>query len=135
MYRGHYCCTSLLGTRNCESEVVYALGNRGVSFCKMANYFIEYLKYGAGRPPGTMWAMEKSYFEWNHKYPNKTEYAYLRLALQYCYPLNKKIPEIAARCSSLDDAIMEAVQIDFGDFVAQMFKPALEAFPHCSMCG
>lgn len=101
----------------------------------MANRFMEYIKYGAGRPPGTMWSIEKSYFEWKHKYPDKTEYAYLRLALQSRYPLNKDIPEIAARCRNLDDAIMEAVRLDFGDFVAQMFKPALEAFPLCSVCG
>lgn len=30
---------------------------------------------------------------------------------------------------------MEAVRLDFGDFVAQTFKPALHAFPLCSKCG
>lgn len=101
----------------------------------MTNRFIEYLKYGAGRPPGTMWAMEKSYFEWRHKYPGRDRQVYLRAALQSRYPLNKEIPAIAGRCQNLDDAILEAVRLDFGEFVMQMFKPALEAFPMCSACG
>jgi len=101
----------------------------------MFERFKEYLKFGAGRPPGTMWAMEKSYFEWKHKYPARTEYAYLRLALQSRYPLNNGIPAIADRCRNLDDAILEAVRLDFGDFVVQMFEPALKAFPPCSACG
>ena len=95
--------------------------------------FWDYLKFGAGRPPGTMWAMEKSYFEWKYKLPNSTEYAYLRLALQSRYPLRQDISEIVSRCRTLDDAILEAVRLDFGDFAARMFKPALEAFPLCSM--
>lgn len=40
----------------------------------------EYLKFGAARPPGTVWMMERTYFELRHKYPGKDEYAYLRLA-------------------------------------------------------
>ena len=46
----------------------------------------EYLKLGAARPPGTIWAMERTYFELRHKYPGKDEYAYLRLALLSRYP-------------------------------------------------
>lgn len=102
---------------------------------QMTNRFIEYLKYGAGRPPGTMWAMEKSYFEWRHKYPGRDHQVYVRAALQSRYPLNNEIPAIAGRCQNLDDAILEAVRLDFGEFVTQMFKPALEAFPLCSACG
>ena len=37
----------------------------------------EYLKFGAARPPGTVWAMERAYFELRHQYPGKDEYAYL----------------------------------------------------------
>ena len=88
---------------------------------------------GARRAPCGPW--EKSYFEWKHKYPGRTEYAYLRLALQSRYPPNNGVPAIADRCRNLDDAILEAVRLDFGEFVMQMFKPALEAFPLCSACG
>lgn len=101
----------------------------------MLKQFIEYLKYGAGRPPGTMWAMEKCYFDWKHRYPNRTEYAYLLLTLRSRYPLKSEVDEIASRCQNLDDAIIEAVRLDFGDFVTQLFRPALEAFPLCSACG
>src|SRR5947207_15898238 len=70
-----------------------------------------------------MWAMEKSYFEWRHKHPGRTEYAYLRLALQSRYPLNTGFPRSRlAVGADLDDAILEAVQLDFGDFVVQMLE-------------
>jgi len=100
----------------------------------MLKRFIEYLKYGAGRPPGTMWAMEKCYFVLRHHYPNLSEDAYLLLTLRSRYPLRRDVGEIASRCQNLDDAILEAVRLDFGDFVVQMFRPALEAFPFCSAC-
>src|SRR5579864_2248892 len=101
----------------------------------MFDRFKEYVKYGAGRPPGTMWAMEKSYFEWKHKYPNRHDYVYLQMALQSRYPLRKEISAIAGRCTGLDDAIIEAVRLDFGEFVARMFESALNTFPPCSVCG
>ena len=102
----------------------------------MLDRFKEYLKWGAGRLPGTMWAMEKAYFEFKYAYPGKDEYAYLRFALQSRYPEKRtqEIADIAARCKSLEDAILEAVELDFGVEVAEKFRLALWSLPLCSVC-
>ncbi len=70
----------------------------------MLERFKEYLKWGGGRPPGTMWAMETSYFEFKSAHPGKEEYAYLRLALRSRYreKAAHEIADIAARCQILD---------------------------------
>jgi hypothetical protein len=98
----------------------------------------EYLKFGAGRPPGTIWAMEKAYFELRHKYPDKEEYAYLRLALQSRYPdkPETEIHKLASECRSLDDAIVAAIEVDFGHHVALRIRmDVLWNLPACSRCG
>ncbi len=98
----------------------------------------EYLKLGAGRPPGTMWAMEKAYFELRRRYPGKEEYAYLRLALQTRYPekSGSEITELVSDCRSLDDAIVKAVGVDFGHHVALRIRmDVLWNLPACSRCG
>ncbi len=101
----------------------------------MFERFKEYVKYGAGRPPGTMWAMERAFFEYMYRYPDRNEYAYIRLALQARYPERADIPAITERCSGLDDAIVAAVELDFGREAAILFRPALQSFPPCSHCG
>jgi tetratricopeptide (TPR) repeat protein len=103
----------------------------------MSRRLWEYLRFGAGRPPGTMWAIEKAYFEQKFRYPGRMEMAYLFLALRarYLEKPEKQIWEIARRCSHLDDAMVEAVRIDFGAEVAERFREALPAFPMCSKCG
>jgi hypothetical protein len=101
----------------------------------MFERFKEYVRYGAGRAPGTMWAMERSYFEHMYKYPDRSEYAYIRLALQSRYPLRTDVPAIAERCSGLDDAILAAVELDFGREAAIRFRTALQSFPPCTQCG
>jgi hypothetical protein len=73
----------------------------------------EYLKLGAGRLPGTMWTVEKVYFQFRRKYPGRQEYAYLRLTLQSRYPEKSEaeIHELLTDCRNLDDAIVKAVVV------------------------
>ncbi len=96
----------------------------------------EYLRFGAARPPGTVWVMERTYFELRHKYPGKDEYAYLRLTLQGRYPDKlDQIHQLASECRSLEDAIIKAVALDFGDHVAiQVRMNVLWKLPACSRC-
>jgi hypothetical protein len=84
-----------------------------------------------------MWAMEKSFFEWKYRYPGKSDNFYLRRALWSRYPEkgNAFVADLAQRCRNLDDAILEAVRVDFGESVACKLKPALDLFPACSKCG
>jgi len=99
--------------------------------------FWEYLRFGIGRPPGTMWAVEKLFFKWRHKHPGRPENFYLKMVLRTRY-LEKSdvfVFDLAQRCRTLDDAIIEAVRVDFGESVARKFRPAFELFPPCSMCG
>jgi hypothetical protein len=108
--------------------------------CKISTMFKwarEYLKFGAARPPGTVWMMERTYFELRHKYPGKDEYAYLRLALQGRYPDKPdQIHQLASKCRSLEDAIIKAVALDFGDQVAGLVRMnVLWKLPACSRCG
>ncbi len=98
----------------------------------------EYLKLGAGRPPGTIWAMEKAYFDLRHRYPGREEYAYLRLALQSRYPEKSEayIQELVSDCHSLDDAIVRAISLDFDRYVATRTRmDVLWYLPACSRCG
>jgi tetratricopeptide (TPR) repeat protein len=84
-----------------------------------------------------MWSMERAYFESRRKYPDKDEYAYLFLALRSRY-LNKgeaAIHDAASKCRSLDDAIIAAVEIDFGNHVAVEMRGVLRNLPACSRCG
>ncbi len=98
---------------------------------------IEYLRYGAGRPFGTIWSMEKAYFDLRRKYPAREEASYVKGSLLSRYPDRPagQIHEIAGRCSCLEDAIYEAVRLDFGDSIAARVKFALFDFPACSRCG
>lgn len=108
----------------------------GATIPVMFQRFREYLKFGAGRPPGTIWAMEKAYFDLRRKYPGREEHTYLRLALQSRYP-NKgdEIHKLASECRSLDDAIVKAVALDFGYPVAvQVRMNVLWNLPACSSC-
>ena len=84
----------------------------------------EYLMFGAGRPPGTMWAMERAYFEFRRKYSGKDEYAYFRLALESRYPdkPTEQIHELLSECRSLDDIIVKAVALDFDQSVAVQIR-------------
>jgi hypothetical protein len=98
----------------------------------------EYFKFGAGRPPGTIWAMERAYFEFRRKYPGKDEYAYLRLALESRYPdkPTEQIHTLLSECRSLDDIIVKAVALDFDQSVAiQIRMNVLWSLPACSRCG
>jgi Tfp pilus assembly protein PilF len=96
----------------------------------------EYLKYGVGRPPGTMWSVEKSYFEHRFRFPRRMEMAYLFYALRARYPEKPEdqVWAMVRRCTDLDDAIVEAVRVDFGAEVGEKFSVALTAFPRCSKC-
>jgi len=98
----------------------------------------EYLKFGVGRPPGTIWFMEKAYFDLRRNYPGRQEYAYLRLALQSRYPdkTDEQIQQLTSDCSNLDDAIVKAVALDFGHPVAVRVRmDVLWNLPFCSRCG
>jgi hypothetical protein len=67
----------------------------------------QYLKFGAARPPGTVWAMERAYFEFRHKYPGKEEYAYLRLVLQSRYPdKSNQVQQLASVVVSTTPSLM-----------------------------
>jgi hypothetical protein len=98
---------------------------------------IEYLQYGAGRPFGTVWSMEKAYFKLRRKYPVKEEVVYIKGSLLSRYPDRpaSQINEIARGCTCIEDAIFEAVRLDFGDSIAARVKFALFDFPACSQCG
>lgn len=85
-----------------------------------------------------MWAMERAYFELRHKYPGKEEYAYLRLALRsrYLEKSEDEIRELVSGCRSLDDAIVAAVGVDFGQHVSLRIQmDVLWRLPPCSRCG
>jgi hypothetical protein len=84
-----------------------------------------------------MWAVEKSFFKWKYKHPGRPENFYLKMVLRtrYFEKPDDFVFDIAQRCRTLDDAIIEAVRVDFGESVARKFKPAFELFPPCSMCG
>ncbi len=120
----------------CSAGNVMILGFSGRGF-RMFGRAKEYFKWGTGRPMGTVWMMEKAYFEMRRRYPGKTEYAYLRLALQSRYPDRPdEVPLLAEKCRSLDDAITEAVALDFDRAIAiatQMnFLMRMSA---CTRCG
>lgn len=103
----------------------------------MLRRLVEYLTFGAGRPTGTMWAVEKSYFEHRFRFPRRMEMAYLFWALRARYPekAEDQVWAMVRRCTHLDDAIVEAVRADFGAEVAEKFQVALATFPMCSKCG
>jgi len=95
-------------------------------------------KLGAGRPLGTIWSMEKAYFDLRHRYPGREDHAYLRLALQSRYPEKGDtfIEKLLSDSQSLDDAIFQAIGVDFGSHVGlQIAMNALWRFPPCSRCG
>jgi hypothetical protein len=98
---------------------------------------IEYLRYGAGRPLGTMWSMEKAYFDLRRKYPAKEDAMYIKGSLLSRYPDRppERIHEIARMCDSIEEAMIQAVQLDFGEVLAAQVKFALFNFPECSQCG
>jgi len=97
----------------------------------------EYIKYGAGKPSAVMWAMEKEYFTARRKFPFKDEPVYLRLTFESRYP-DKSVDEIVEmvnKCKNLDDAIEEAIRIDFGRDIAWDFVlKVLRHFPKCLSC-
>ena len=96
----------------------------------------EFFRFGAGRPPGTMWSIEKAYFELRRKHPGRDECAYLFLALRSRY-LDKPeaaIHNAASKCRGLDEAIIVAVDIDFGNHVAVEMRDVLRNLPACSRC-
>ena len=98
---------------------------------------MEYLIFGAGRPPGTIWAMEKVYFKFRRKYPGREEYVYLRLVLQSRYPEKKtgELVELLSDCHNLDDVIVRAVAVDFGNDVALLIHMnVLWNLRPCSRC-
>lgn len=77
-----------------------------------------YLK-NTGKPTGTMWAMERAYFELRRRYPGKEEYAYIRLTLQSRYPDKpEQVVQLASECRDLEDAIVKALAMDFGYAIA-----------------
>jgi hypothetical protein len=97
----------------------------------------EYLRFGAGRPPGTIRAMERAYFELRHRYPGREEEAYLRLTLQTRYPEKHtaELEALVSDCRSLDDVIVKAVSLDFGHPVAARIRmDVLWKLPKCSRC-
>jgi len=82
-------------------------------------------------------AMEKSYFEHKYRYPGTSERFHLFSALRarYIEKSEEKSLEIAWRCASLDDAMVEAARIDAGDEAAEEVRLRLHTFPKCSKCG
>jgi primosomal protein N' len=96
----------------------------------------EYLKFGAGKPTGTIWAMERAYFELRRRYPGKEEYAYLRLTLQSRYPGKpNEVVQLASECHDLEDLIVKAIAMDFGHAVAVKARMnGLWNLPPCSRC-
>jgi hypothetical protein len=98
----------------------------------------EYLKFGAGRPLGTIWSMEKAYFDLRRKYPGREEHAYLRLALHSRYPEKGDaiIKQLAESCETLDDIMVAAIKADFGDRSSwPVYINILCNSPACSRCG
>jgi hypothetical protein len=97
----------------------------------------EFFRFAAGRPPGTMWSIERAYFEFRRKYPGKDEYAYLFLALRSRYPDRSEdvIHTLASKCLDLDDAIIAAIDVDFGSHAAAQMREVLRNLPTCSRCN
>lgn len=82
-------------------------------------------------------AMERSYFEYKRRYPDKAEMAYLFLALRarYIEKPEDQIWGIVRRCANLDDAIVEAARVDVSDEAAEQIRSRLQAVPMCTSCG
>ncbi len=93
---------------------------------------------GVARPPGTIWSMERAYFEFRRRFPGKGEHVYLHLALQSRYP-DKSAQELKQafdESHSLDDVMVHAVAFDFGHSVAARCRmDVLWLLPACSRCG
>ncbi|MGA2607959.1 MAG: hypothetical protein ABSH01_10955 [Terriglobia bacterium] len=89
-----------------------------------------------GRVP-ILSAMEKYYFEQRYRYPGRTEMAYVFLTLRarYIEKPEDRIWEIVHKCTSLEDAMVEAARIDAGDGGAAEARRVLETCPTCSKCG
>jgi len=97
----------------------------------------EYFKYGALKPRGVMWAMEKAYFTARRKFPFKKGPVYLRLTFESRYPdkSDDEIVQMVNKCKNLDDAIEEAIRTDFGRGIAWDFvSKVLKYLPKCSSC-
>ena len=98
----------------------------------------EYIVFGAGRPFGVLWAMEKAYFDFRHRFPGKEEYAYLRLALQSRYPEkdSTQLSALVSDCYHLEDVMVKAVSIDFSPTIAEAVRTnVLTNLPPCARCG
>jgi hypothetical protein len=104
----------------------------------MLKRLTEYLAFGAGRPMGVLWAMERAYFDSRRRFAGKDEQVYLRLTLQSRYPEkdSSQIGGLLSDCHTLDDAIVKAVAIDFTPDVAAAIRVnVLWNLPPCARCG
>lgn len=98
----------------------------------------EYVTHGFGRPLGVLWAMEKAYFDIRRSFPDREEYAYLRLALQTRYPEkdSKQMSELVSDCHNLEDIIVKAISVDFSPSVGETVRAnVLMNLPPCARCG
>jgi hypothetical protein len=81
--------------------------------------------------------IEKSYFASKRAFPEKDESFHLFSALRgryRGYP-DEKVRAFASKCTTLDDAIVEAVRLEAGDTLAKTISAALGNRPLCINCG
>jgi hypothetical protein len=85
----------------------------------------------------TVWAMQNSYFRSKHIDPDKPDSYYVYSALKACHPdrPESQLRDLAGKCASLEDAIVEAVRLDQGDNIADKLKVAIYSQPICPNCG
>lgn len=98
----------------------------------------EYLVFGAGRPFGVLWAMEKAYFDFRRRFPGRDEHAYLRLVLQSRYPEkdSDQVSVLVSDCNNLEDIIVKAISVDFTPGIASATRMnVLMNMPPCARCG
>lgn len=105
---------------------------------RMFKRVTEYLVFGAGRPFGVVWATEKAYFDFRHRFPGKDEHFYLRLALQSRYPEkdSHQVSALVSDCYNLEDIMLKAISVDFSPGVAAAIRTnVLTNLPPCARCG
>jgi hypothetical protein len=81
--------------------------------------------------------IERAYFVSKRSFPGKDEPFYLLLALKArCKGhSDEEVRALAARCTTLVDAIGEAVRLEGGGSLAKKVSAALESRPMCVNCG
>ena len=81
-------------------------------------------------------AIQSSYFRSKQADPDKPDVHHLYSALKACCPdkLESQVKDLAGRCTSIEDTIIEAVRLNQGNDLAEKLKLAIYSRPICPDC-